>query len=393
MLVFLLVLIPTNVVALKDTIDLKEYEIEYSYDETDVLVGESFRLSITITNVDDQNHTDIEFSWEDDFPFDPDDNDLEIDLLEPEESKSKSFRIEVSERALSEEYSLDFSLEDDQDDYEDTIDIEVESITPDLIVADVQSLPTTLQPDLEDVELTVALENIGDGDAYFVRAQLVLPSGFEPATSYADNANLGIVRKGERKEATFFIDTKQSLEEGTYSARLQLDFEDEEDNKKFETLTFELPIKGKPSFALTLISSTPRLIVPGTTGILSITIKNTGTEEGSGTSVRVFENSDLPFSFEEKTNMVGSLEPGETGTATFAYTVDDDAIPKNYRVKVQTRTVNNGDVLVKETSVNIPVRESPENAFDGSLITVVLLALLIVLLAVAGILFLKAVKR
>ena len=69
-------------------------------------------------------------------------------------------------------------------------------------------------------------------------------------------------------------------------------------------------------------------------------------EKGEETSIRVFENSDLPIEFNAKTNFIGNLKKGDIGSAIFNFEVDSNANAKNYIIKIQVRTLNNDNVIV-----------------------------------------------
>ncbi len=353
----------TNVQAISETVALKDYVIDFEYDEEDVKSGETFRLSATVTNEAGETRSNIEVSLDLDSPFDDVGDDIKsLGTLEDGESKTVSFRIEVDEDVSSDEYPIDFEVKDNKDEDSDEFNVNVESNRAELIVGNVQSLPTIVAPDLEDVKLTITLENTEDEDAEFVRAKLVLPEGFSPSGSYSDTANLGIIAAKESKDVEFFVDTSARIPSGLHRGVLELQY-DEDGNPRSEMLEFDLPIKGRPQFQIIKSETDPKKISIGSEGELFITIENMGEEEGEETSVRVFENSDQPFEFEEKTNFIGDLSPRESGTATLKFTVDSSAHEKTYLLRVQVRTVSEGNVLVEEMS--LPVKVSASEKSNG----------------------------
>lgn len=372
-----------------DVIDLDEYTVEYTYDEEDAKAGEKLTVGITITNEDDVTRNDITFELDESYPFNIiGDDTLEIDSLAAGESKKRTFRLDIDENAKDDKYDLDFTLEDDDDDYDDTIEIKVKSILPEIIIGNIQSSPSIITPDTKDVKLTLTLENTGDGDANFVKVKLVTPENIEPSSSYADIANMGTISSGSSKDVVLYVDVKEEVKEGISQGKLEINYEDEDNNKKQGTLTFDIPIKGKPQFSIIGNSVTPSVINPGSKEVnLRIIIKNIGTVEGEETSIRVFENSDQPFTFDEKTNFIGDLDSQASGTGVFSFDVDSKANPNTYLVKVQIRTVNEGNVLVTEETVPIRVVESEKN--NLSLIIPIITLILIIAIFVMFIKFRK----
>lgn len=390
----LLVSLSINVYATTQAIDLGDYQLTYTYDETDTIPGDTFSLTVTIINTDSVERTDIDLDLTDSHPFVlVGDSDLEIDSLMPGQQRSKTFKIEVAYGIKEDDYDLSFDLKDDDDDYDGIFDIEVNSIVPEVIVGSVSSMPTTLTPDIEDVQLMLTLQNIGEGDANYLIVELELPNGFKSSNSYSDITNLGILAKDQSKTATFFIDIEDSVKQGNHQGKLKLSYEDEDNNKKIETIDFNLPLKGKPLFKVVNAITDPFVINPGDEGVqLKINIKNMGVEDGKETSIRVFENSDIPISFDEKTDFIGNIKPYQKGTAVFSFDVEDDASIKEYIVKIQIRTINNGDVIVKEESILIPIVAEKKSDFSTTMLLGGVLLLAFVILIILFLLFILKKK-
>lgn len=371
-----------KVSAITESLELGDYVIDFEYDEEDVEAGETFRIEATITNEGDETKEEVLIELELDDPFDEiGDREKSIGTLEIDESKTVSFRVDVDSDTDEDFYPFEFRIEDSKDDDSDEFDIEVKSNEADLVIGNIQSLPTVISPDVEDIKLTLTIDNIGDQDAESIRARLILPQGFTPSGSFSDIANLGTIPSNSNKEVVFFIDSDEFLSSGRYQARLELSYEND-GNSDIETLEFELPVKGRPQFLIEQVSVSPKPLFPGSEGKLRISIRNVGEEEGQETSIRVFENSDQPFSYNEKTNFIGNLDITESGTGIISFDVDSGDVANNYIVRVQIRTLSEGNVIVEEHSVNIKVSEPEEKGnlpyvLAGS--TVVMLVFLFVL--------------
>lgn len=377
----LLIIMAITVNAEKNSIDLNDYTIDYEYHDEDAVAGEKFTLTITVTNEENKNKTDVEFELNERYPFDVmNEADFEIGELLPYESKKKNFRIKVDDLAEKDLYSLSFDLKDDDEDYDDEIDIEIDSIIPEIIIGQIKSQPILLTPDLDDVKLTLTLENIGEGDAEYVRVKLNLPKGFKNSGSYTNLANIGILKKGENKEIDLYIDIEENIKKGLYKGELFLEYQYENSDSKTKRIYFDLPVKGKPLFEVTQIISDQEKLTPGINAQIAIEIQNIGSEKGEETSIRVFENSDQPFEFEEKTNYIGTLEPEQKGTAIFEYAIDEGANEKKYLLKIQVRTISEGNVQVSEKTIPMQIEKKQRNAYAS------LIVLIIALIATLGIL-------
>lgn len=358
----LVVLFISTVSAARDFVGIDDYDIEIEYDDEDAESGETFRLELKITNTAGETREDIEIELDPSGPLDIDGDDSKtIGSLDDEESKTISFRVEVDEGADEGEYEIEFDIQDNVDSDNDEFIIDIDSNDPELIIGDISSLPSVIAPDDEDIRLMIIVENIGDGDAKFTRARLDLPKGFSASNSYSDTGNLGTIFEGGQKTIEFFIDSDEFIESGRHEATLILDYENEDDDKLNDKLKFDLPIKGRPQFIITDSSTEPEIVLENGEGVLSVRIQNVGEETGEETSLRVFENSDQPFEFNEKTNFIGELEPGESGVGKLSFNVDSGAKPNVYILRLQIRTINEGNVLVEEKSVSIEVGERVGN--------------------------------
>jgi hypothetical protein len=205
---------------------------------------------------------------------------------------------------------------------------------------------------------------------------LSLPTGFEKSDSYSDFANLGTIAAGESKTATFFIDTLKNVPvENT--AEIALEYKSDSD-KKTDKLFIDIPVKGKPSFQIVSSGIVPSKVSAGDSGMLEIAIRNIGEKIGEETSVRIFENTDIPIEFSEKTKYIGDLDRNEVGNAVFSFDVKDSAAQSSYLVKIQIRTVSGDSVLTEEYNVPIVVSKKESNSTSYLLIGAVLVLVLLI---------------
>ncbi|MFB6147550.1 MAG: CARDB domain-containing protein, partial [Candidatus Nanohaloarchaea archaeon] len=109
---------------------------------------------------------------------------------------------------------------------------------------------------------------------------------------------------------------------------------------------------GRPQFRIMEVNST---LVTGGTGKIVLEVKNTGSVESGSTRVRVLDSSDLPFSFDSASRYVGTLQPGQTGTAVFTVTTEAGAVPKNYLLDFEVRGVKDTQVFVADRTIELEV--------------------------------------
>ena len=375
-LIVLMLFSVQGVLALEETVFIDDYEVLFSYHGAEE--GDEFSLSVTIKNMGNKEKEDVLFEIDADDPFDVDSDDEWFvgNILEDEE-ETKTFRIDVDSDVSEGEYDLEFTLEDSEDDYNEEVEIEVESDNADLIIGDIVSSPLILMPDLEDVKLEITLENLGGGDATFVRGRLILPEGLSPSSSYSDSVSLGSIGSKDNKVATFFVDIDEEIKSDVLTGTLELEYKSDVKDMK-SSLNFDLPVKGRPQFDI-VSSYTEGNIVSEGNGKLRVNVQNIGEEKGEEVSVRVFENSDHPFDFDEKTNFIGNLDKGEAGVAIFSFDVDSGADSNEYVVKVQIRAINRGNVLVSEDSLSIRVAEAKKRNYSFMVLIILPIVLMIVL--------------
>ncbi len=388
-IILLLFLLAANVSALGETINIDDYQISYTYFSADE--GDRFTLTVSVTNTGDLKE-DVFLKINDANPFSVDKDRWEIGDLNSSQTKSESFRVDIDEDTPEGSYPLEFKLEDKKDDFEDEFEIEVNSKKADLIIGSINSLPSTLSPDTPDVKLDITLENLGGGDANFVKAKLILPEGFESSSSFSDSVNLGTIASKTSKTATFYVNIDKEVASGIQKAKIELEYRTD-NNGKTTSMDFEIPIKGKPQFEIVSSKTSPSSVPTGTSGILSITVKNIGEETGEETSVRVFENADFPITFNEKTNFIGTVEKGKTGTAAFKFDVDSAGTPNSYLIRVQVRTLQNNNILVEEHTVPVKIIQGKQGISGYLIIAIILVVILIIAYVIYRLLKPKKIEK
>ncbi|MFZ2410671.1 MAG: CARDB domain-containing protein [Candidatus Methanoperedens sp.] len=261
----------------------------------------------------------------------------------------------------------------------------------DFVVGALVTSPEKLIADTKEAKLSVNIDNIGKGNAESVKVKLMVPAGFKPTYSYSDEDSLGIIEMGGSKTAYFYVDTDENLREGDYSAKLEITYKDENDEAntyRMKNLTLNIPIKPAPYLIVESVTTTPEKLIPGDKAEFRIKVGNTGNEKAESVSLRVFKDASQPFEFNEKSDFVGKLEPGENGDAVLKVTVDNNAAAKKYLLDVELRGIDekNNVVIFRRT---VPITVNPETR---STFPLALLGVLVVIVAVVAGYYLKKKK-
>ncbi len=256
---------------------------------------------------------------------------------------------------------------------------------PDFVLGTLSTDPIKLVGDTEEAKIEVELENIGKADAENVKATIILPEGFVPTYSYSDRENLGTISAGSSKTATYYVDIAEGVAGGLHEAKLEIEYKETDDQEyRKKVILFDLPVKDKPVFDVVSVTPTPSEIHPGDDVSVRIKIENTGGKEGESVSVRAFKDSSQPFSFDEKSDFIGKLKPGETGDAIILLGVDDTAESKGYQLDLEIRSIYEDEVLVQEKRIMLDVVAPADDAPKTSPVTGMIIVVVIVLAGVGG---------
>ncbi len=261
---------------------------------------------------------------------------------------------------------------------------------PDFIVGQLSTSPAKLASDVDEAEISVELANIGDGDAENVIAELLLPSGFTPSFSYSDRQALGTVAAGSSKTAMFYADIDKDISGGVHEAELRISYKEGDDNEmKTKTLKLDLPLKDKPNFEISKVTTAPEAIQAGSTVDVRIEVVNTGGDDAESVSVRAFKDSSQPLDFIEKSDFIGKLKPGESGEAILRIEFDSDAAPKRYTIDLEVRAVDDEEVIIQDRSMTLEVNgtaagDGATGAIVGGLSSMELAAFLVAIVVVGA---------
>jgi hypothetical protein len=135
-----------------------------------------------------------------------------------------------------------------------------------------------------------------------------------------------------------------------------------------DTLTYEyktisqtvtVPIKIKPVVQITATSVDPQDLTAGNEGYVTISLKNTGFEDGENAVVMIQQTGASPLLPTEGSIYIGNFPVGAVANCTFRLMVSGDAQQKTYPLHIMVNYKNSNGVYVNSTveTIGVPVGE------------------------------------
>lgn len=360
--------------------------------------GEYLDLRWKVVKMGNERMEDITFNLELDYPFFFDQSDQAEKKIgswkgysDDEEYYILHYKVRVDEEALEDTYDVKLKITQDIDGVYMTKEFEIEvgdKTEPEFVLGTLVTSPIKLLADVDENQLQVTLENIGDEDAETVRMELELPNGFSPTYGYSTRANLGTIGAGNSKVGKFYVDLDETVTQGEYKGMIVIHYKEANDkDTEYKTvkLPLSIPVNGKPMFSIESVKTIPEKVREGNDVKLLLTVKNIGTKEAESVSIRAFKESSQPFEFEEKSDFIGKLKPGETGEAVIKFNVEQGANPKTYLLDLEVRSIYNNEVITENEVIPINVQNGEEKGFfSKSPVIGTLIIILIVGLGLGG---------
>ncbi|OVE75045.1 hypothetical protein BVX95_00485 [archaeon D22] len=342
--------------------------LKLSVAKTDPLIVESgdyFTLYLKLDNIGSGDSRGIVVEFIDNYPFSVESERVqEINILGAQKDYVLEYRVRVDPNAIEGNNILKVKYEDRYGaQTEKEFNINVENNNADLVVGSIESSPLNLVADTDDAKLSINLQNIGESKAKMISAKLELPEGFTPSNSFSDMDSISSIESEESEDAIFYIDIDESVEEKAYDAKLILSYkEDNNDEYITKELDLKLPVKATPLFEVENVRLLPENPMPEDVVEMLVTLKNVGGEDAESVSIRAFQSVGLPVDFDEKSDFIGTIKKGQVGSAVLKFTVDADAVAKEYLLDLEIRAVSNQEVLVFDKTVNFLTQESNKSS-------------------------------
>ncbi|WP_424721357.1 COG1361 S-layer family protein [Methanoregula sp.] len=235
----------------------------------------------------------------------------------------------------------------------------------------------------DDVQLPVVIENTGLNEFVYSQPGIInrddLPNtakfltvtllpGDAPVIVKSDSQMLGDLDGGSTTNAVFTTKIEPDAAGGTYLVPVILNYTflystnqygvDLVTNEyKTENITLNIPIKIKSVVSIDVLSAIPEDLNVGNEGYIDMQIRNTGSENGTKSIVKILQSSTSPILPTDSSVYIGDFPPGSTATCRYRVFVSGDAQPQTYPVDVVVIYQNDeGDFVTSRTdTVGIPV--------------------------------------
>jgi hypothetical protein len=184
--------------------------------------------------------------------------------------------------------------------------------------------------------ITVDIQNSGASEAYDATAEIVPGTSIFPI---GPASFLGNVAGNSSITTQFKVSVSKEAIAKNSSVSILIKYKDDRDVPRQSLLTVGVMVEGELNFEVQPIQVDGRL-TPGSERVITIPIVNAGDYEAKDAVAKiniVNPFATAPFSTTDDTAYIGTLQPGESGSAKFRISVDADAVPKPYILEVEVQ--------------------------------------------------------
>jgi len=302
---------------------------------------------------------------------------------------SKTYRIKVHDDAPVGTYQFKMGFQYFRDDAPAdspqqeyfTLSISKEGII--LNLANIATDPAEVRPGDDYVTLITYLENSGRKDAKAIEFTLDMPDGFSAPYANDNRVYTGYLAAGAQQSLTTHFNVAQELAPGTYEFVGHLSYSDLNDNHHEKMVRFPVRIREKP---ILVVMGSEGSVRAGAAGELRVTVKNIGTEKAEAVDVRLIKQSSQPFSFDARSDFVGTIAPGEEAEAVFTLDANSEAAQKKHSFTALIRAKGDSDLgddrvytFSRDATITVSGQRPNYWLYTGAgLVVIVLFALLFV---------------
>jgi hypothetical protein len=182
--------------------------------------------------------------------------------------------------------------------------------------------------------ITVDIQNNGASEAYGVTAEIAPGTSISPI---GPASFLGDISGNSSVTTQLKMSVSKEAIAKDSSVGILVKYKDDRDIPRQSLLTVGVMVVGKLNFEVQTIQVDGSL-TPGSERVITIPIVNAGDYEAKDAVARiniVNPFATAPFSTTDDTAYIGTLQPGESGSAKFRISVDADAVPKPYILEVE----------------------------------------------------------
>ncbi len=227
--------------------------------------------------------------------------------------------------------------------------------------------------------ITLDIQNSGGDEADGVTAEVVPGVNFSPL---GPASFLGDIPRGSSVTTQFKVSVSPKAIAKDCPLDILIKYKDEKNIPRQLPLTVGVPVKEEVKFELEPTRVDGGNLTPGAEKIIEIPIVNASDSEVKDATARiniVDPFSTAPFSTTDDTAYIGTLQPGESGTAKFRITVDTDAVAKAYTLEVEVKYWDSLDNSYISQPMRAVVTVQPSSGLSVTTIVVISLAAVVVI--------------
>ncbi|MGD0080853.1 MAG: S-layer protein [Methanoregula sp.] len=233
----------------------------------------------------------------------------------------------------------------------------------------------------DDLNVPIAIENSGTNQFKIVKSTIIDPGDLSntakqltvslgaadaPLLVKSDPQLVGDLGASSSVTATFHITINQDAPAGTYNLPVSLNYTYLYAANQYGTDTLSytyktvnqnvtVPIEIKSDVQITVMSVNTQDLNVGNEGYVTLSLRNTGYEDGRNAVMMIQQPAQSPLSPTEGSFFIGDFPVGAVANCTFRLMVSDDAQQKTYPLDVLVNYKNSDGVYVNSASETIGV--------------------------------------
>lgn len=299
----------------------------YTVSDDPALPGTSVALVLQLKNIDADNcanRVSVQLSAA--YPISIGGSDIKyIGTICPKDSNGTvSFILPVDSMAEAGTYPVSVltSYEKDYSKFSEsnTVNLRVGG-APSFTASVVSSNPVDVYPG-DEASITVTFQNTGASRAESSRVSLTAPAGID--VKWAGSVQeIGSVPVRGSASATFRIEAAKNTAPGIYALNVTIEYFGENKTAGSQSFSFGMPLRHRAEFGADAGKNKP--LVAGEDRELTVSLKNTGSEEARKLKVRILPV--FPFSTDGTVRYIEAIAPGEEKEIVYLLHVDKDGTP------------------------------------------------------------------
>jgi len=218
--------------------------------------------------------------------------------------------------------------------------------------------------------ITLDIQNNGASEAYGVTAEIAPGTSISPI---GPASFLGDMSGNSSATTQLKVSILEEAIAKDSSVGILVKYKDDRDIPRQSLLTVGVMVEAKLDFEVQTTQVDGRL-TPGSERVITIPIVNAGDYEAKDAVAKmniVNPFATAPFSTTDDTAYIGTLQPGESGSAKFRIRVDADAVPKPYVLEVQVQYWDSlGNSYTSDSMRAAVTVQQPSGASTTTIITI-----------------------